>query len=253
VGEGVSGLAPGDRVAYACPPVGAYAERRNIAPDLLVRLPPDIADETAAAGLLKGVTASFLLHDVHAVRPGETVLVHAAAGGVGQLLVQWARHLGAIVVATVSSDEKAEIARSVGAAHVVVYTRENFAEAVARLTGGRGADVAYDAVGADSFARTLEALAPRGHLVSFGQASGPIPGIDIASFVQKSATVSRPNFGHYAATPGEVRSITDRLFRALADGVLQVKIAQAYPLREASEAHRMLESRRTTGSTILVP
>jgi NADPH:quinone reductase-like Zn-dependent oxidoreductase len=253
VGPGVHALLPGDRVAYACPPCGAYVEIRTMKADLVVPLPDHVDDRLAAAVMLKGMSAEFLLHRVHAVREGDTILVHAAAGGVGQLLCQWARHMGATVIGTVGSLEKAKIARAAGCAYPVVYTETDFVARVQEITGGRGCDVVYDAVGADTFMKSFEALAVRGHLVSFGQASGPIPGIDIASFVQKSATVSRPNFGHYAATPGEVRSITDRLFRALADGVLQVEIAQAYPLREASEAHRMLESRRTTGSTILVP
>ena len=191
VGSGVTELSVGDRVAYACPPVGAYSTRRNMAPDLLVRLSPDIPDDIAAAGLLKGVTASFLLHDVHPVQAGQTVLVHAAAGGVGQLLVQWAHHLGAQVIATVSTDDKARIVSQLGANHVIVYARENFAEEVLRLTGGKGADVAYDAVGKDTFANSIAALAIRGHLVSFGQASGPVGAWDIGSFASKSLTISQ--------------------------------------------------------------
>ena len=198
-GPGVA-LSPGDRIAYAGPPVGAYAERRVMSAELLVRLPDDISDETAAAGLLKGVSASFLLHDVHPVRAGQVVLVHAAAGGVGQLLVQWARDLGATVIATVSSDDKARVAERLGADHIIIYTRENFADAVMRITAGRGADVIYDAVGADTFAGSLEAMATRGHLVSFGQASGPVGNWDIGRFASKSITVSRPNYGHYTDT-----------------------------------------------------
>ncbi|HVM83974.1 MAG TPA: zinc-binding dehydrogenase [Candidatus Binatia bacterium] len=253
VGPGVHGLMPGDRVAYACAPCGAYAEVRTMNADLVVPLPDHVSDRLAAAVMLKGMSAEFLLHRVHAVREGDTILVHAAAGGVGQLVCQWARQIGATVIGTVGSAEKARIARAAGCAYPILYAETDFVDRVMEITEGRGCDVVYDAVGADTFMKSYEALAVRGHLVSFGQASGPIPQIDLAGFVQKSATVSRPNFGHYTSTPNEVRSITDRLFRALANGVLQVEIAQEYPLREAAEAHRALESRRTTGSTILIP
>ncbi|TGT86044.1 MULTISPECIES: zinc-binding dehydrogenase [unclassified Mesorhizobium] len=253
VGPAVSGFSIGDRVAYACPPVGAYSERRNMAPELLVRLSDDISDETAAAGLLKGVAASFLLHDVHAVKRGDIVLIHAAAGGIGQLLVQWARHLGATVIATVSSDDKARIVERLGSHHVVVYSRDNFAEAVMRLTGGRGADVAYDAVGNDTFAGSLAALAVRGHLVSFGQASGPIGNWDIGRFASKSITVSRPNYAHYTDTSEKLGTHVTRFFQALRQGVIRVEAPTHYDLADAARAHRDLEDRRTTGALVLVP
>ena len=253
IGPGVHTLLPGDRVAYACPPCGAYAEVRTMKAELVVPLPDHVSDRLAAAVMLKGMSAEFLLHRVHEVHAGDVILVHAAAGGVGQLLCQWARHIGATVIGTVGSLDKAKIARLAGCAYPIVYTETDFVGRVLEITEGRGCDVVYDAVGADTFMKSYEALATRGHLVSFGQASGPIPPIDIAGFVGKSAKVSRPNFGHYTGTAAEVRSITDRLFRALADGVLQVEIAQEFPLREAAEAHRALESRRTTGSTILIP
>jgi NADPH:quinone reductase len=252
VGDGVADLRPGDRVAYACPPVGAYSERRNMAPDLLVRLSDDIADDIAAAVLLKGVTASFLLHDVHALRQGERVLVHAAAGGVGQFLVQWARHLGATVFATVSSEEKARLAERQGAHHAILYTREDFADTVLRLTEGRGVDVAYDAVGANTFAGSLRALAPRGHLVSFGQASGPIGAHDIGALASKSLTLSRPNYGHYTDTAETLAPHVSRLFAALRQGVLSVPPPRRYALADAAQAHRDLEERRTTGSLVLI-
>jgi NADPH:quinone reductase len=252
-GPGVHGLLPGDRVAYACPPCGAYAEFRTMKADLIVPLPDHVSDRLAAAVMLKGMSAEFLLHRVHEVREGDTILVHAAAGGVGQLVCQWARHIGATVIGTVGSMEKAKVARASGCVYPIVYTETDFVTRVMEITEGRGCDVVYDAVGADTFMKSYEALATRGHLVSFGQASGPIPPVDLAGFVLKSAKVSRPNFGHYTATPNAVRSIVDRLFRALADGVLQVEIAQEFPLRDAADAHRALESRRTTGSTILVP
>lgn len=253
IGPGVHGLMPGDRVAYACPPCGAYAEFRTMKADLVVPLPDHVGDRLAAAVMLKGMSAEFLLHRVHEVRVGDTILVHAAAGGVGQLLCQWARHIGATVIGTVGSPDKAKIARAAGCAYPIVYTETDFVGRVLEITEGRGCDVVYDAVGGDTFMKSYEALATRGHLVSFGQASGPIPPVDIAAFATKSGKVSRPNFAHYTGTPNEVRSITDRLFRALDSGVLQVDIAQEYPLRDAAEAHRALESRRTTGSTILIP
>lgn len=253
VGAGVAGFAPGDRVAYACPPVGAYCERRNMRPDLLVHLSDDIADDIAAASLLKGVTASFLLHDVHAVRAGSVVLIHAAAGGIGQLLVQWARHLGATVIATVSSDDKARIVERLGAHHVVVYSRENFTDAVMRLTGGAGADVIYDAVGKDTFAGSLAALAVRGHLVSFGQASGPVGNHDIDRMASSSATISRPNYGHYTDTPEKLAPHVTRFFGALRQGVLRVEAPTRYELARAADAHRDLEARRTTGALVLIP
>jgi NADPH:quinone reductase-like Zn-dependent oxidoreductase/uncharacterized protein YndB with AHSA1/START domain len=252
IGKDVDGLEPGDRVAYACPPVGAYAERRNMAPDLLVRLSPDIPDELAAASLLKGVSASFLLHDVFPVRSGQIVLVHAAAGGVGQLLVQWARALGATVIATVSTDDKAALAGRLGAEHAIVHGRENFAEAVMRVTGGRGADVVYDAVGKDTFAGSLASLAVRGHLVSFGQASGPVGNWDIGRFSSKSITVSRPNYGHYTDTPEKLGPHVERFFSAVRHGIVKVEPPQRYPLASAADAHRDLEARRTTGSLVLV-
>jgi NADPH:quinone reductase len=253
IGPGAHGLLPGDRVAYACPPCGAYSEYRTMKADLVVPLPDDLSDRLAAAVMLKGMTAEFLLHRVAQVQEGDTVLVHAAAGGVGQLLSQWARHIGATVIGTIGSLEKAKLARAAGCAYPIIYTETDFVERVMEVTSGQGCDVVYDAVGADTFLKSYEALAVRGHLVSYGQASGPIPPIDVAAFVGKSATVSRPNFGHYTGTPAEVRSICDRLFRALSTGILQVDINQEFPLHAAAEAHRALESRRTTGSTILLP
>jgi NADPH2:quinone reductase len=253
IGPGVHGLMPGDRVAYACAPPGAYAEVRTMKADLVVPLPDEISDRVAAAVMLKGMSAEFLLHRVASVKEGDTVLVHAAAGGVGQLLCQWARHLGATVIGTAGSLDKAKIARAAGCAYPILYRETDFVERVLEITEGRGCNVVYDAVGADTFPKSYEALAIRGHLVSYGQASGPIPPVDIAAFVGKSATVSRPNFGHYTGTAAEVRSICDRLFRVLSTGVLQVEIGHEFPLRDAAEAHRALESRRTTGSTILIP
>ncbi len=253
VGPGVRHLSPGQRVAYACPPVGAYATLRTIDAALVVPLPDGIDDETAAAGLLKGMTAEFLLHRVHPLRRGETVLVYAPAGGVGRLLCQWANYLGATVIGATSSEEKARIARAAGAHHVVLPGAASLEEQVRSLTKGRGADLIFDAVGRDSFAHSVAALATCGHLVSYGQASGPIGDWDIGSLANNSATVSRPNFAHYTDTPEKVAAITERLFDAIARRIVTVEIGQRFPLAAAADAHRALEGRRTTASTILVP
>jgi NADPH:quinone reductase-like Zn-dependent oxidoreductase len=253
VGRDIAGLEIGDRVAYAGPPLGAYSERRNMNADLLVRLSGDIPDETAAAGLLKGVTASFLLQDIGRVGPGMTVLIHAAAGGVGQLLVQWARHLGATVIATTSSEDKARLVGSLGAHHVVNYSRTSFSDAVMDMTRGHGADVIYDAVGRETLAGSIAALAIRGHLVSFGQASGPIGEWDIDKFAAKSITFSRPNYGHYSDTPEKLGKHVRSFFQVLRQGVVQVAPPTRFLLDQAAEAHRYIESRQSTGSTILLP
>lgn len=253
VGGGVHGLSVGDRVAFACPPVGAYAGLRVMNPELIVRLPPDIEEEMAAAALLKGVAASFLLHDVHAVKPGDIVVIHAAAGGVGSLLTQWAVHLGARVIATVSTEDKASVPLSNGAAQVIIRRREDFADAIMEMTDGRGADVIYDAIGADSFERSLAALAVRGHLVSYGQASGPVGNWDIGRFASKSIVVSRPNYGHFTDTPEKIGLQADRFFDAVRRGILRIPPPARYPLAEASRAHADLEGGRTTGAMVLVP
>jgi NADPH:quinone reductase-like Zn-dependent oxidoreductase len=253
VGPEVAGLLEGDRIAYACPPAGAYCEFRTLEAELLVLLPEDIEDQTAAAGMLKGMTAEFLLHRVAQVQASDTVLVHAAAGGVGLLLCQWARALGALVIGTVGSEEKGRLARANGCTYPILYREQDFAEEVMELTQGQGANVVFDAVGHETFMKSFQVLATRGHLVSYGQASGPISPVDIGEFALKSATVSRPNFADYTSSAEEVRSITDRLFAAIRRGTLRVEVRQSFPLREAARAHQALESRETTGSTILLP
>ena len=252
VGDGVTHLTPGQRVAYACLPIGAYTSVRTMDASLVVALPDTIDEETAAGGLLKGITAEFLLHRVHPVSSGETVLVYAPAGGVGNLLCQWANHLGATVIGATSSPEKARVARESGAHHVVTPGDVSLAEQVKRLTNGRGADVIYDAVGRDSFAQSIAALANRGHLVSYGQASGDIGVWDIGSLASNSATISRPNYVHYTDTPDKVASITERLFDVIGRGVVKIKVNHRYRLEQADEAHRMLQDRLTTGSTVLL-
>ncbi|MEX0921740.1 MAG: SRPBCC family protein [Rhodovibrionaceae bacterium] len=253
VGPGVTHLRPGQRAAYACPPVGAYASVRTLDAALVIPLPEGIDLETAAAGLLKGISAEFLLHRVHKLQAGETALIYAPAGGVGRILCQWAKHLGARVIGATSSEEKARIARAAGAQHVILPGPKSLEEQVMELTEGRGADVIYDAVGRDSFAHSLGALAPCGHLISFGQASGDIGSWDIGSLAERSVTLSRPNYGHYTDTPEKIAAITERLFDALARRIVTVEIDQRYPLTEAAAAHRALEARETTGSTILIP
>jgi NADPH:quinone reductase-like Zn-dependent oxidoreductase len=253
LGAGVHDLAPGDRVGYAGLPPGAYAEMRSLPARLLVRLPAELDDTTAAAVLLKGMTAEFLLHRVARIKEGDAILVHAAAGATGQLLTQWARALGATVIGTVGSTDKVAAARDAGCAHVIVYTEEDFAARAREIASGRGVDVVFDAVGRDTLLKSYEALATNGHLVSFGQASGETAPVDIAAFAGKSATVSRPNFAHFTDTPEKLRSITDHLFRALRTGMLRPCLPATFPLARAADAHRALEARRTTGATVLLP
>jgi NADPH2:quinone reductase len=252
VGDGVD-LKPGDRVAYACAPAGAYAGVRTMPAGLVLRLPDEIPDWIAAAALLKGMTAEFLLHRVHRLAKGETILVHAAAGGVGQILCQWARAIGATVIGTAGGADKARIARDAGCAHVIDYRREDFASRILELTNSRGVDAVFDAVGRDTFAQSFEALAIRGHLISYGQASGPLLAADVAAFSSKSAKLSRPNFGHYTGTRADAELSAGRLFRALQSGVIRVSPPQTFPLVQAAAAHRALEGRRTTGSLVLLP
>ena len=253
VGSGVRRLAAGQRVAYACPPPGAYATVRTMDAALVVPLPDRVDDETAAAVLLKGMSAEFLLHRVHALTAGETVLVFAPAGGVGRLLCQWAAHLGARVIGATSSEAKAHAARAAGADDVILPGEASLEEQVMDLTRGHGADVIYDGVGRDSFAHSVAALAIHGHLVSYGQASGDIGPFDISSLAAKSAKVSRPNFAHFTDTGEKVAAIAARLFDALDRRILRPEIGARRPLREAVAAHRALEAGETLGSTILLP
>lgn len=253
VGAGVAEVGAGDRVAYATPPPGAYAQARVMTADRLVRLPDDIDDRTAAAMMLKGMTAQYLLRRTHKVEPGETVLIHAAAGGMGLILCQWAKHLGALVMGTVSSDEKAARAGAHGCDHAIVYTRRDFVEAVREITGGDGAQVIYDGVGRATFDESLEALAMHGHLVSYGSASGPVPPFDMARLSAKSATLTRPVLFHYTAARDELEETARELFEVVRRGIVKIEIDQTYALEDAAAAHRELEARRTTGSTVLIP
>ena len=251
-GEGVTGFAPGDRVSH-CMALGSYAERRVIAADRLIALPDAISDEVAAAVTLQGLTAQYLLRSSYAVQPGDTVLVQAAAGGMGLMLCQWANHLGATVIGTVGTDDKAEIARAHGCAHPVVYTRDDFVSAVKDITGGTGVAAVYDAVGKDTFSGGLDCLGVRGHMVSFGASSGAVPPLDIAVLGAKSLTVTRGALGVYVRDPDDRARRAAELFGLIADGALRVEINQRYALADAAKAHADLEGRRTTGSSILLP
>ncbi|MEX0431432.1 quinone oxidoreductase family protein [Spiribacter insolitus] len=251
-GEGVSTVEPGQRVAYAGGPLGAYAAERVMPADRLVPLPESISNEQAAAIMLKGMTAHVLLQQVHAVRRGERVLIHAAAGGVGLLLCQWASHLGATVIGTVGSPEKAELARANGCDHPILYREENVQERVRALTGGQGVDVVYDSVGADTLMVSLGCLARRGMLVSFGQSSGKPPAIEVGQLAAGgSLFLTRPSLFDYIATVEELKSAAAAVFEVVRQGRLNVRIGQRLPLADAATAHRALESRRSTGSTIL--
>ena len=254
VGEGVGALAAGDRVAYAAPPVGAYAEERLMPADRVVKVPAGIDARQAAAMMLQGMTVEYLLRRTFPVRSGDTVLFHAAAGGVGLIACQWAKHLGATVIGTVGSDEKAELARAHGCDHPIVYTRENFTERVRELTDGAGVPVVYDAVGRDTFEGSLDCLRPRGMLVSFGQASGKIEPFDVGILSARgSLYVTRPTLMTYTASRADLEASAQALFDVAGSGAVRITVNQTFSLADAANAHRALESRQTTGSTILLP
>ncbi len=251
VGPGVSGLQAGDRVAYAGPS-GGYAEKRLIAADRLVKLPDSIGTEEAAAMMLQGMTAHMLLRSVHRVQPGETILIHAAAGGVGLIVCQWAKALGATVIGTVGSDEKAELARAHGCDHPIVYTRQDFAAEVERITGGAKLPVVYDSVGKDTFLKSLDCLAPRGLMVTFGNASGPVDPVDPGLLAQKgSLFLTRPTLFSYIADRRELETAASELFDVVESRKVKVEVKQRFALKDAAEGHRALEARKTSGSTIL--
>jgi NADPH2:quinone reductase len=253
VGPGVTEVMPGDRVAYAGV-VGAYAQARLIRADRLVRLPDEIADRAAAAMMLKGMTAQYLVRRTHRIEPGDAVLIHAAAGGVGLIACQWARHLGATVIGTVSSEEKATLAREHGCEHPVVTAREDFVARVKEITGGRGVRVVYDSVGRDTFERSLDCLQPLGLMVSYGNSSGPVAPISPLLLSAKgSLFLTRPTLMAYTARREDLLATAAELFDVVRSGAVEVEIRQAYALRDVALAHRDLEARRTTGSTVLLP
>lgn len=253
VGPGVKQFQVGDRVAYSLQASGAYAEARIVPAQRLVKIPDGVDDRIAAAATLKGLTAQMLLRQVYRVRKGDALLVHAAAGGVGSILVQWARHLGAVVIALVGSPAKAELARSLGAQHALLTDDDWVAQARA-ITGGRGVAVAYDSVGKETFMRSLDTLRPRGMMVSYGNASGAPPAISPIELSKRgSLYMTRPTLFHFISTRQPLVRAAQELFDLVARGAIKIQIGQTYPLREAAQAHTDLEARRTTGSTVLVP
>lgn len=253
VGEGVDHLRPGDRVAYAGP-LGSYSQERTVPADRLVVIPDGVSDEQAAAMMLKGMTAEYLLRRTFPVKPGQTVLYHAAAGGVGLIFGQWARELGVTLIGTVGSEEKAELARAHGYDHVINYRDKDFVEEVKAITGGAKCDVVYDSVGKDTFPGSLDCLKLRGMFVTFGQSSGPIPPFNTAILAQKgSLYVTRPTLFQYIATRAELEESAGALFDMVKSGKVTIQINQRYDLADAAEAHADLEGRKTTGTTVLVP
>lgn len=254
LGAGVSELSVGDRVAYAGGPLGSYAEERNMPAARLVKIPDGIGDAEAAAMMLQGMTAEYLLRRTYAVQPGDAILLHAAAGGVGQIATQWAKHLGATVIGTVGSEEKAEIARANGADHVILYRDEDIAERVREITDGEGVAAVYDSVGKDTFEASLNSLRRRGILVSFGNASGKVDAFEPVLLSQKgSLYITRPTLFDYTATREELDESANALFEVVKTGVVKINVGQEFALSEARAAHDALEGRQTVGSTVLIP
>jgi NADPH2:quinone reductase len=252
VGPGVSGLRPGDRVAYAGGPIGAYAEERVIPADRLVPVPAGITDQQAAAMMLKGMTAWYLVRRTHEVKRGETILIHAAAGGVGLIVCQWAKHLGATVIGTVGDQEKAALAKRNGCDYPILYKSEDFVSRISELTQGKKLPVVYDSVGKDTFYKSLDCLAPLGLMVSFGQSSGAIGPIDIGVLAAKgSLFLTRPTLFTYTASREDLLTAARELFEVVESGAVKITVNQTYPLREAARAHRDLQDRNTTGQTVL--
>ncbi len=254
VGDGVTRWSIGDRVAYGTGPLGAYSQAANVPADRVVAVPAGVSDEQAAALMLKGLTAWYLLRRTYRVKAGDTILFHAAAGGVGLLTCQWASHLGATVIGTVGGAAKAELARQNGCTHVIDYSSESFPRRVREITEGKGVPVVYDGVGKDTFDGSLDCLAPLGLMVSFGNASGPVPPVDLLRLsLGGSLFITRPTLMHYTADPAELAAGAAEVFELVAAGAIKVEIHQRFPLAEAEAAHRDLEGRRTTGATVLIP
>jgi NADPH2:quinone reductase len=254
VGPGVPDIKKGDRVAYSGGPPGSYSEVRTMPADKLVRIPDGVTDRSAATLMLKGLTVQYLFRQTFPLAGGETILFHAAAGGVGLIACQWARALGVTMIGTVGSDEKAALAKANGCAHTIVYTRENFVERVKEITGGKGVPVVYDSIGKDTFPASLDCLRPRGMFVSFGSASGPIAAFDIGLLGQKGALfATRPSLFAYAVTRANLLSMADEMFALVKAGKIVSEPRQTYALKDVAQAHRDLESRKTTGATVLLP
>jgi NADPH:quinone reductase len=253
VGDGVTEVKPGQRVAYATA-FGAYADRRTAPAKMLLPLPDGISDEQAAAMMLKGMTTQYLIRQTYVVKAGDSILIHAAAGGVGLILSQWAKHLGATVIGTVGSKEKAEIARAHGCDHVILYKEEDFAARVAEFTAGKKLPVVYDGIGKATFLKSLDCLRPRGLMVSYGNASGAVEAFNLGLLAQKgSLYVTRPTLFSYTATRDDLLACANDLFDVVSKGAVKIEINQRFPLDQAADAHRALEGRETTGSTLLVP
>ena len=251
-GPDAGSLKTGDRVSYSGLQ-GSYSEARLAHADRLIVLPDDISDELAAAAFLRTLTAEYLLRRLHKVEPGETILVHAAAGGAGQIICQWAKALGAVVIGTVGSDEKAELVKGLGVDHAIVYTRDDFAEKVMEITAGRGVPVVYDSVGRDTFMGSLDCLSPMGHAINYGTASGQVEPFPLQKLHKKSLTVTRPTLATYIASREDLEKASDTVFGVLRDGTVKVDISRRYALADTAQAHADLESRNTTGAMILEP
>ncbi len=254
IGAEVTEVAPGTRVAYALPPLGAYAQARNIPARRLIALPDAIDDVQAAGMMLKGLTAQYLLRQTYPVQQGDTVLIHAAAGGIGLILCQWAKHLGATVIGTVGSEAKADQARAHGCDHAILYSQEDFLPRVRELTDGKGVPVVYESVGKDTFQRSIDCLRPRGILASFGHASGPPPPVDVIELGAKGALfVTRPTIMAYMRPRAAMLASAQELFEVVLSGALKIEVNQTYPFMDGAVAHRATGARRTTGSTVLLP
>jgi NADPH2:quinone reductase len=254
VGPGVTLFKAGDRATHGTGPLGAYAERRNFPADKLLKLPDGIDERTAAAMMLQGMTVEYLVRRTFPVKAGQTVLLHAAAGGVGTIAVQWLKHLGATVIGTAGGADKAAKAKELGADHVIDYRKESFVERVKQITGGNGVAVVYDGVGKDTFMGSLDCLSPRGTMVTFGNASGPVPPIEPLILSQKgSLYLTRPTLMAYTATRADLEESANALFDVVKKGAVKIQVGHTYPLKEAAQAHRDLEARKTTGSIVLLP
>jgi len=254
VGAGVTHLQVGDRVAYAGRPSGSYAQARIMPADIVLKLPDALSFEQGAAMMLQGLTVQYLINDTSAVQKGDTVLLHAAAGGVGTIACQWLKALGATVIGTVGSPEKAELAKAHGCDHTILYREEDFVAKVREITGGKGVPVVYDSIGKDTFMKSLDCLSPRGLMVTFGNASGPVPPLDVSILAGKgSLKVTRPTLTTYVLNRALLEPMAADLFQRVISGQVKIEINQRYPLAQAIQAHRDMEDRKTTGSTILIP
>lgn len=254
VGDSVTRFEPGQRVAYGMGGFGGYAEARLISEDVLVALPDNVEEQIAAAMMVKGITAHYLLHRSYKVISGETILVHAVAGGVGSVLCQWAKQLGATVIGTVSTEEKAQVARNNGCDYPILYRKEDFAKKVREITDGEGVAVVYDSIGKDTFDGSIDSLKMRGHLVAFGNASGPVKCVEPRVLMNKgSLHYTKTALRHHISTREELESATDALFKVVGDGAIKISVNQSYPLKDTAQAHRDLEARVNTGSSILLP